>query len=568
MGRPRKADDGIIKYEARCKVCNSHFKNMIEALYVNNLNPRQIFEALNSLTDTASQKILQQEQLTESAIARHLDRHFSIKAGAALQQAKTQDRIQKSRELFKDGVQNKINTISTLSHLIDVALINIESLDSLPDGRQRHQLTINYMGQIKSLIDEFSKLTGELQVENTFDINFWNIQISEFANIVMQVIRHMDHKFQLNSQLEYNFGIEFQKQWKQYRETQTKILNGELPADYGAKERSLNTFNVTPKYDNDTTSEELIDGETLTINNINNNHLLSTDNSQIDNINSEIEEDLSPEQNKPFNSLRQDYSEQYITDNDDNGNDDGNNGNEYNKENFNSTLDQDLQQNNSTSQSKGDPYFLNNYYSSYLTEDNEIESEEEKNYNDLHKQYTEQAFNNNVIDNQLQADSYLQDAMKKSINANQILSTDQYADDYDISFPQQGQENNYFGDTFNGNFGNNNDNNYGNNTSNNNDVVKNNLSKMAAVQRLLRKRNQLQNSYLTDLNQSNANNNANKDFTNTESTSVKSTNENENQNENDQESILIKSKRKVPDDFKPPKSNKELTKQLHNFFRK
>lgn len=568
MGRPRKADDGIIKYEVRCKVCNSHFKNMIEALYVNNLNPRQIFEALNSLTDTASQKILQQEQLTESAIARHLDRHFSIKAGAALQQAKTQDRIQKSRELFKDGVQNKINTISTLSHLIDVALINIESLDSLPDGRQRHQLTINYMGQIKSLIDEFSKLTGELQVENTFDINFWNIQISEFANIVMQVIRHMDHKFQLNSQLEYNFGIEFQKQWKQYKETQNKILNGELPADYGAKERSLNTFNITPKYDNDdtVTSEELIDGETLTINNVNNNHLLSTNNPsinnlQINNINSEIEEDLPSEQNKPFNSLRQDYSEQYITDDDDD-----NNGNEYNKENFNSTLDQNSQQNNNTSQSNGDPYFLNNYYSSYLTEDNEAESEEEKNYNNLHKQYTEQTFNNNVIDNQLQADSYLQDAMKKPINANQILSTDQYAEDYNISFSQQKQEqeNNYLGDTSNGNFGTINDNNYGNITSNNSDVVKNNLSKMAAVQQLLRKRNQLQNSYLTDLNQSNANNNANKDFTNAEFTNTESINE----NENDQESILIKSKRKVPDNFKLPKPNKELTKQLHNFFRK
>ena len=52
-----------------------------------------------------------------------------------------------------------------------MALINLESLDSFPDGRQRHQLTINYMGQIKGLIDEFSKLTGELQTENTFDIN-------------------------------------------------------------------------------------------------------------------------------------------------------------------------------------------------------------------------------------------------------------------------------------------------------------------------------------------------------------------------------------------------------------
>lgn len=104
------------------------------------------------------------------------------------------------------------------------------------------------MGQIKGLIDEFSKLTGELQVENTFDINFWNVQITEFANIVMQTIRHMDHQFQLNSKLEYAFGLEFQKQWQKYRSTQEKILNGELPMDYGAKERNINHFNMVPEY--------------------------------------------------------------------------------------------------------------------------------------------------------------------------------------------------------------------------------------------------------------------------------------------------------------------------------
>lgn len=135
----------------------------------------------------------------------------------------------------------------------------MESLDSLPDVRQKHQLTINYMSQIKGLIDEFSKLTGELQIENTFDINFWNVQITEFANIVIQTIRKMDYQFQLNNKLEYAFGVEFQKQWKQYKETQDKILNGELPVNYGAKERTLNTFNIMPNYKQENNNEQEID---------------------------------------------------------------------------------------------------------------------------------------------------------------------------------------------------------------------------------------------------------------------------------------------------------------------
>lgn len=171
MGRPRKVDDGITKFEVKCKVCNSQFKSIIESLYDNNLNPRQIFESLSALQDETSKQILAAEQLSEGAIARHLDKHYSAKARTALKQAVNTERLEKSRESFRDGVQAKINTINTLSHLIDVALINLESLDNFPDGRQRHQLTINYMGQIKGLIDEFSKLTGELQTENSFDIN-------------------------------------------------------------------------------------------------------------------------------------------------------------------------------------------------------------------------------------------------------------------------------------------------------------------------------------------------------------------------------------------------------------
>lgn len=138
-------NEEVMRYEPLCKVCNSHFKTMIESLHDCNLSAKQIFEALNALTDPQSKEQLAKEKLNEGSISRHLSKHYSSQAKAALKQASNQDRLFRSRELFKDGIQTKINTISTLAHLIDVALINLESLDSFPDGRQRHQLTINYM---------------------------------------------------------------------------------------------------------------------------------------------------------------------------------------------------------------------------------------------------------------------------------------------------------------------------------------------------------------------------------------------------------------------------------------
>lgn len=303
-----KTDDGIIRYEPKCKVCNSQFKTLIESLYDNNLNGRQILEALHSLKDQQSQIILSKEQLSEASINRHLEHHYSQKAKAALKTATHTDKLSQSRETFKNGIQTKVNTISTLSHLIDIALINMESLDSLPDVRQKHQLTINYMSQIKGLIDEFSKLTGELQIENTFDINFWNVQITEFANIVIQTIRKMDYQFQLNNKLEYAFGVEFQKQWKQYKETQDKILNGELPVNYGAKERTLNTFNIMPNYKQENNNEQEIDLLAEPV--VSNNSASSANNEQeIDNHYLSGDQDFTEKDDK-YDNLHNQFSEQ------------------------------------------------------------------------------------------------------------------------------------------------------------------------------------------------------------------------------------------------------------------
>ena len=235
--------DDLLRYEPKCKVCNSHFKNIIENMYNEGLSARQILSYLSDLKDPVEQNIAIKENLKESNIQRHLRLHYNLKAAAKIQASATRSRIQKSRENFRAGVSMRVDSISTLSHLIDLALINIEDLDQFPDGRQKHQLTINYMGQIKSLIDEFSKLTGELKQEGTIDVNFFSDQITEFAQIVMATITKMDEKFKLDNQLLYEFGSEFKKQYQQYKEIQKKIVTGELPTNYGEKERSINTFN-------------------------------------------------------------------------------------------------------------------------------------------------------------------------------------------------------------------------------------------------------------------------------------------------------------------------------------
>ena len=136
-----------------------------------------------------------------------------------------------------------VDSVATIAHMIDLALINMEDLDNLEDVRQKHQLTINYMATIKGLVEEFAKLTGELKTEGTIDINFFSNQITEFANIIMTTIHKLDEQMGLNHQLEYNFGREFKKQWDLYKNTQKKILNGELPVNYGERERNINTFN-------------------------------------------------------------------------------------------------------------------------------------------------------------------------------------------------------------------------------------------------------------------------------------------------------------------------------------
>ena len=247
MGRKRKQiTDGSVIYEEKCKVCNSSLKDLIEELSNQDMKPRQIMDYLNSLTDPKQKEQVINDKLSESSIRRHLDRHYNIKTGTNIKIAETKNRLQRSREAFKRGVHMKVDSIATISHLIDVALINIEELDNIKDGRQKHQLTINYMATIKNLVEEFAKLTGELKQEGTIDINFFSNQINDFASIVLATVKKLDEQFGMESKLEQEFSKEFQKQWLQYKDIQNKIVSGELPANYGEKERNINTFNQVP----------------------------------------------------------------------------------------------------------------------------------------------------------------------------------------------------------------------------------------------------------------------------------------------------------------------------------
>lgn len=235
---------GNITYIRQCKVCNSQFRNLIENLHNQGLNPQKIYEYLQNLKDPLEQAIIKDEEINHSSIRRHLDKHFNPQDEAIRKIGETKARVDKSRDDYKKGVQTIINNVGTLNHMIEVAMIKMEEVDQLPaKDKNRHSLTIQYMGAIKGLIESLAKLTGDLKQEGTIDINFFSNEIQIFAEIVLQTIRQVDIDLGLNSKLEYTFANEFKKQWDTYQLRQSRILSGELSPNDGLKQRNVNTFN-------------------------------------------------------------------------------------------------------------------------------------------------------------------------------------------------------------------------------------------------------------------------------------------------------------------------------------
>lgn len=233
-----------VMYEKRCKVCNSQFRNLIEDLHIGGLSPEKVFEYLQNLTDPNQQAVVQAEQIKPSSIRRHIDRHFNLEDGAKIKVAETKNRLEKSRSAFEEGVQATIDKVSHLSHLIEVAMINIQEVETTAGNQKtKHQQIIQYMNTVKSLIESLAKLTGDLKQEGTIDVNFFNDEITIFAELVMRSIRSIDIQLNLMGELEGAFSAEFEKQWSAYQDRRDKIISGDLKVGEGDKMRNVNTFN-------------------------------------------------------------------------------------------------------------------------------------------------------------------------------------------------------------------------------------------------------------------------------------------------------------------------------------
>lgn len=229
-------------YSRQCKVCNSVFRNRIEELSLQGFNPQKIFTYLQAIQDPGEQKIVEKEQIKPSAIRRHLDNHFQKEEAVKVKLAETHSRIETSREMLQNGVSIAVDKINSLCHMVDVAMIKMEEVESdvTINNKLKYQLTVQFMNTAKGLIESLAKLTGELKQEGTIDINFFTTEISVFVDIVLATIRSVDKQMGLKGELETKFSLEFQERWKDYRQKQTAILNGESKPRV---QNLVNTFN-------------------------------------------------------------------------------------------------------------------------------------------------------------------------------------------------------------------------------------------------------------------------------------------------------------------------------------
>ena len=246
---------GTVRYESKCKVCNSAFKDIIEEMLAKDLNPRQILDAMSTISDPEQKRLWEKEDIKEANIRIHGQRHFSIKTGVAVKTAELKDRLQQSKKAFKDGVKIKVDAINTIAHLIDTALIRLDQVDqAIGDERQKHQLTINYFATIKNLIDEFNKLSGDIKSEENIDIEFFQREIASFANIVMALIRKYDDQFELKGKLAIAFAEDFQAAWQVYKDKQNDVIDGRVSIAEHKIQTNINTFNV----DNEVNPEDQV----------------------------------------------------------------------------------------------------------------------------------------------------------------------------------------------------------------------------------------------------------------------------------------------------------------------
>lgn len=231
-----------VKYQKACHVCNSKHKAIIEELADRGFNPDKIYAHLQSMLDPKDKKIVMQEDLKPSTIRRHLQRHYSKEEEKTINVAEVKTKQRQSRENLNKGIKIEIDRVNTLAHLIQLCLLRLEEIE-VENNPKKHQHSIQYIGQLKGLIDEYSELAGNMKDEGTIDANFFKTEINTFAEIVLSTIRALDMKYQMDFQLEVDFSAEFKRQMVLYRQRQDLILAGKLSPKDGEKERNINKFN-------------------------------------------------------------------------------------------------------------------------------------------------------------------------------------------------------------------------------------------------------------------------------------------------------------------------------------
>lgn len=228
--------------EKKCKVCMSKHRNIIEQLSCKGFSPEKIYQYLQDMTDPADRRIVKEENIAPSSIRRHLQRHFDQRDEFLAQDARIKSKVKQDREDYRQGLKINIDKANTLSHMIELALTRLEEVEQLSEAK-KHQYTIGYMGQIKSLIDELNKVSGNIKQEGTIDSNFFRNEIHTFAEIVLSTIRALDMQYGMNFELEIAFTEEFKKQMELYNSRQDLIFAGKLSPKDGEKERNINKFN-------------------------------------------------------------------------------------------------------------------------------------------------------------------------------------------------------------------------------------------------------------------------------------------------------------------------------------
>ena len=240
------------KYVKNCKVCNSKFRNTIENLYIQKMSPESIYKYLQNLENPPDKAIVQSEDINPSSIRRHIARHFDVKDGIVIKVVETEAKIEQSRSVYQQGVSIMVDKVNTVSHMIEVAMANIEDVEvNSRDHKTKHGLIIQYMNTVKGLVESLAKLTGDLKQEGNIDVNFFNNEITIFAEIVLATMNKIDSELELNGALEALFTKEFKSQWDAYKMRQQRILNGDLSPTEGQKNMSINTFNIVNSEDED-----------------------------------------------------------------------------------------------------------------------------------------------------------------------------------------------------------------------------------------------------------------------------------------------------------------------------